>query len=771
MSVLRRLFLPILILLGLAPGLAPGQTAALPADGAPIKEVRVEGTSRLAPTAIINRMELREGGTFSADAYRRDIQSIADAGVVDPLAIRISWTQDDAGAVTLVVTVKENAIIAAIRFIGNVRFKEKELIAQLDDKVGDLAKADLRSATARNVRNFYRDGGFKSVKITVETPAAGDGSINLVITVDEGARIKIHKLIVNGNEHFSDFYLGTRLTNAPGLLFFSNYFDELALDEDMAVLRAVYQDAGYLDVKASRGEPIYEEDKKRITLVYTVEEGPRYRVKSARTEGVSLFTAEEVRKATVQMTDRTFKGQRLAKSVDKISTLYGNEGYVDTEIGYRLDKDPESRTVDVVFDVTEKPVVYVGQIRLKMEDYDYNVEPSALDRALKAIAPPTKTETVLKEVRLKSGEKYRAANEVRTIERLKNLGIFRTVDIVRTPTSDPGVRDALVVVDEDPAAAFIGATAGVGERSGPSVTFTIDQPNWGGRADRAYASATIGTRSRAFRIGFFDRYIGDSDTSVDSAIYYDTDRYRVYRERTIGASTEFGKPLGERLTGYLRFRLEHVKFSNIDDDPEPEENFDSYYVVAARPMLVYDQRDNIRRPTRGYLVGGGVEVGAADGFLLKLLHNYEWYKKPFERSDLVYAYQHTVGVMPYDATNIGISERFFVGGTSTLRGFRARGVGPRDERNEDLAIGGATRITQRHELRYPFSEYVTGRVFTDAAILEKGPVELGTPRVGSGVGALLKIGPVNAEVDFAVPVLIQSDDERQFFHLKIGSNF
>jgi outer membrane protein insertion porin family len=128
--------------------------------------------------------------------------------------------------------------------------------------------------------------------------------------------------------------------------------------------------------------------------------------------------------------------------------------------------------------------------------------------------------------------------------------------------------------------------------------------------------------------------------------------------------------------------------------------------------------------------------------------------------------------MPYEATEIGISERFFVGGTSSLRGFKPHGVGPRDDGDDDIAIGGATRVTQRHELRYPIKEkFLIGRVFTDAAILEKGPLEPGVPRIGSGVGAMIDFGPLSAEVDLGAPVLKDSDDEAQFFHLRLGSNF
>lgn len=759
------------LLLVLLAGRLFAQPAALPPEGALVREVRVEGLNRLAPVEILQVMELRDGTSFSAEAYRRDLQSIANTGKVNPLDLKIDWETSPDGPVILTVHVTENPVVQSIQIVGNSRFTQKEILAQLDYKVGDIMPTAVRASTARNLASFYRQGGFKAANITVSSDPVKDNpdAVNVYITIDEGTRVKIKKVIFIGNTHFSDFLLASRLTNGPGILFFSNYFDPNALEDDLVVVKGAYVDAGYLDARVSKGDLIYDEANKKVTITIVIDAGPRYTVSGVGSEGVAYFTKGEVNKLSVSLPGRYYKGQRTAKAIDKLRRLYGDQGYIDTEVGFRLDKDPAARTAKLVFEVTERPVVFVGQIRLKQEDYDYDVDVKPLNKLIGWFTPPTKPETIYKEVRLKPGEKYRTSDEVRTVERLRNLGIFRKVEVNRVPTETREVRDAVINVEEDPNAAFVGASAGIGETAGPSVTFQLVQPNYGGRADRFNASATFGTRSVGFRIGYFDRYLGESKNSLDTNLYYLTDRYRAYRQRTIGASTELGRPISDRLTGYARLRAEYVSFSSFSD--EADEDFDSYPVLAVRPMLVYDERDNKGFPTRGFLVGGGLETGFADGFLLKFLHNYEWYKQPFERSEFVYAYEHTVGLMPFDARNVGIGERFFVGGSGSLRGFQYREVGPRDDGDKDLAIGGATRITQRHELRYPFNDFIKGRIFTDLAILERGAFQLGTPRMGSGVGAIMDFGPLIAEVDLAVPVLRESRDRPQYFHIRLGSDF
>lgn len=770
MTILARLLAVIMMVVAM-PHLLPAQaTTPMPADGTPIADVRVEGTNRLAPAELLRPMELRAGGAFNADALRRDLQALANNPSIDPLTLRIDWEPAQDGAVNLVVRVRENPVIGQIDIVGNSRFKQKQILSQLGYGIGDIVPSDVRAATIRNLQSFYRDGGFKTVRVSLEQqPLEGaEDQVRLLITINEGARIKIKDVDFNGNTHFNTFFFQYRLMNSPGILVFDSYFDESAVEDDLALIREAYREAGYLDASVELGNLEYNEDKRTIRIVYTIVQGPRYRVSDVTTEGVTYFTEDEIDRVTSPLEDRTFKGRRLTKATDRIRRLYGDQGYVDTDITYRLDKNPEARSVRVILPVKESSVVYVGRVYVDMEDYEYDVELNAFDKVMDKLAPPTKPETVMKEVRLNSGDKYRTSDEARTVQRLRNLGIFRKVNVVREPTAEADVRDARIVVEDDPNSAFIGASVGVGEYSGPSATLRFQQPNVGGRADKFTATATVGERVTAFSIGYFDRYLGDSEYSLDTQLYHERFRLREYNQRTTGASTEVGRPISEYLTGYNRLRFERVDFSGYDNDVE--EDMDGYWVAATRPMLVYDKRDSSRFPTDGYLVSGGFETGVADGFLFKILHAYEWYKKPLPKSDLVYAYQHSVGLMPYDAREIGLGERFFVGGTSTLRGFKWRGVGPTDGGNDDLFIGGSTRLTQRHELRYPFNEFVTGRVFTDAAILERSAFTLGPPRIGSGVGAILNFGPLLAEVDFAVPVLRESGDQTQFFHLKLGSN-
>src|SRR5690606_26373114 len=166
------------------------------------------------------------------------------------------------------------------------------------------------------------------------------------------------------------------------------------------------------------------------------------------------------------------------------------------------------------------------------------------------------------------------------------------------------------------------------------------------------------------------------------------------------------------------------------EDQDIAEDMGSYGVYAVRGMVVRDMINDRRWPTKGYKVSGGIEPGFAQNSYIKFLHSLEVARALDRQENWVYYYGHNAGLMPNDAERIGISERFFIGGTSTIRGFQPHGIGPRDENEHDVHVGGVTMLTQRHELRRRFARYLSGRLFLDAGVLEDQPLHVDKPRVG-----------------------------------------
>jgi outer membrane protein insertion porin family len=126
-----------------------------------------------------------------------------------------------------------------------------------------------------------------------------------------------------------------------------------------------------------------------------------------------------------------------------------------------------------------------------------------------------------------------------------------------------------------------------------------------------------------------------------------------------------------------------------------------------------------------------------------------------------------------DATNgddIPIFERMFLGGGRTLRGFKFRNVGPRDNPDTtDEVMGGNSLGYVSFEYTIPIIETVRFAMFYDVGFVNKDSWDMNPSDLyaDAGIGLRLKlpISPLPLALDYALPTTVadkQADDGGQF---------
>jgi outer membrane protein insertion porin family len=106
-----------------------------------------------------------------------------------------------------------------------------------------------------------------------------------------------------------------------------------------------------------------------------------------------------------------------------------------------------------------------------------------------------------------------------------------------------------------------------------------------------------------------------------------------------------------------------------------------------------------------------------------------------------------------DSSDVPLFDRFFIGGSRSVRGFGNRDIGPHDINNEPL--GGNTMAYTNVELTFPIIDRVRGAIFTDAGFLDQRAFhyeDIGAElnaSVGVGLRLNLPIGPLR--LDYGLP--------------------
>lgn len=731
-----------------------------------IAKIEVVGAGPEETKKALRVLQSKPGERLDPDKQREDVRRLCELGIFQPdVLVELDGAGQD---VVLRYVVKPNPVVRDIEIRGNVKIPTDKLLAQLPVKKGEVYTAQAQNKVRESIQRYYEEKGYTDAVERVDERPAADNGVRLEITVDEGTKTKIKDLIIRGNKSISNLAIQLRTTNKGSWGPFKHYYNESRFQEDLETVKAIYISRGFLDVDVQRGEFIYGPDQSWVSPVIEVKEGQRYRVGRIEARGVTLFTPEEVLAPFRSMQGQYYSAAKFSAAAQKVKNMYGDEGFLSAKVEPEFHKDPDQGVVHVDVVVTEGPRIYVGDVKIVAQSYPDDESMGWLRRWYSRFTPPVKDEVIQREVRLRPGQVYRRFEEVRTRERLRSLNVFEDVKVHSQMTADPTVRDMIVEVTQGNTGSLIFGV-GFGDVEGGFIYANYIERNLFGMARDLRVSGAIGSKLTSFEITYLDRYWRGTDTDAQFALYHRRYlRTGGFHQTATGATAEFTRPLTETLKEAWRFRLESQKFS-FDKKDEPEEKLNDYIAATIRYRIIRDDRDDSFFPTDGRYWFAGVETGAADGFLVKLEGQYATYKPAW--GDWVWAIRTSGGIMPYDATKIGYADRFFLGGSQDMRGFKLWGAGPHDSRNEDIPLGGSTKILVQNELRYPFTENLSGVLFADFGILGRKPFELTKPKASVGTGMRLRLPIAQVALDLAVPVLKDKRDQTQIFHFTFTSAF
>ena len=725
------------------------------------------------------------------EAYVRDVVSVKsgerlDTAALDSAVVRLLRTGRFLSATYRLSTVgegtrvtfhvREHPIVTAVRFEGNSKFSDgqlKEHIGQQVDRPVDwLAVRDGRET----ISTLYRETGYSDVVVSYDRERL-EHTGELIYTIQEGKRIRIRRIEFKGNERISDPELKRHIdTKTAWWIIRTGAFDEERAESDVARLQSHYRDQGFLDARVSYRREL-SEDGEELTMVFVIDEGTRYLVESIEFRGNTVLTDDELVALVVSKVGQTVRRRQVDNDVRTIQTRYGGLGYIYATVrAIRVFSDTPG-LVRITIEINEGEQFRVGRVSVRGNTR-------------------TKDKVVRRALNLYPPDDLFDLTEAREAERrLLETRIFSSARVY--PVGDaPGVRDVVIDVVEAEKAGDFRFGAGVTSNSGIVGHLVLDLQNfdlfdwprsWSeltkfraffGAGQRLRLELQPGTELTRFRLDFTEPYLLDKPVRFDFSSYLFERGRDGYVERRAGANVSLGKRFErgqlQGWAGEIALRVENVSIDDVYIFASKEIRRDegSNLMTSLKATMVRDRTDSRFIPTTGDRLRIGYEqfgVFGGDHTFGKLTTGYAWYKTiRTDRLDRKSVLQLRAdgGVI---VGNAPVFAHFYAGGTGSIRGFSYRGVGPRDG-IDDNNIGGDYLVLLGGEYSFPLvGESIRGLLFLDT-----GTVGAGTWRASIGAGVRFTIdlfGPVPLELDLAVPVVSDPDDEEQIFSFQVGTLF
>jgi outer membrane protein insertion porin family len=310
-------------------------------------------------------------------------------------------------------------------------------------------------------------------------------------------------------------------------------------------------------------------------------------------------------------------------------------------------------------------------------------------------------------------------------------------------------------------------------------------PRFQGAGQKFRVRAQYGTRRKDFVIALTEPYFMDRKLSVGGELYYRDADYssRVYSERRYGGAVFMRRALNPFTSARFEYRLENTGLHDFDDDVSETIRSEEGELLKSQISLGinHDKRTDFvgqgYLPRRGhriefqtYLAGGF--LGGEEDIYGMNLEAAKYFKLP---GDTILSFEGQIaGVDTWNGGDrVPIYDRLYLGGPNSLRGFRYRDVGPKDEDGEP--IGGNTLARFTVEYTFPIVESIRGAVFYDIGFVNPGSWDFDTGNYNSdvGIGLLLElpaIGPIR--IDYGIP--LQADEHNDSggkFQFNVGYKF
>jgi outer membrane protein insertion porin family len=250
-----------------------------------------------------------------------------------------------------------------------------------------------------------------------------------------------------------------------------------------------------------------------------------------------------------------------------------------------------------------------------------------------------------------------------------------------------------------------------------------------------------------------------------------------YKTRNTAASLGTEKAYGN-LKPSLTYQFENVV--NYDVQPAAvltPDDIGRVLVSSLSPALLWDLRDDPFNPRRGALYGITVkeallELGSQADFS-KVTIQGSWFI-PVENAVLALSARAGMAWPFRDTPEVPLHERFYVGGSTTVRGYTQDSIGPSALNTDGSLIptGGASMSIFNIEFRINPGEGLGFVLFTDAGNVWPGQeINIGDLRssYGAGIRYGTPIGPLR--IDYGQKIHRLPGESPGELHFNIGHTF
>lgn len=704
---------------------------ARPTAGDFVEQIQFRGVRRIPRESLSARIFTKIGDPFDENGLRRDFMVLWNTGYFDDLRLEV---EDGERGKLIRFVVTERRIVRTIRYEGNKSATVSDILERFKERgVGLTVESrydPTRVQIAMNVlKELLGERGRQYAEVRPQIRQIPPSSIEIVFDIDEGPKVKVGNVTIEGNDVLSDRSAKRVMKEIKpiGLPYsivlenlFAKTFDIRKLEASKERLRNEYQKRGFFKASVTRHEIetrdatgrkllplpfIFKRKAKIADIKLYMDEDRQYRLGKLSFTDVELFrTPETILAPVFQMKEGdVFDVEKLRKGLDNLKKLYGEFGYIDfvAEPTFEFRDDIDPPLLDLNLTVDEQKQFFVRRI-----DFAGNTT--------------TRDKVIRRELLVDEGDMFNTRLWDVSVLRINQLGYFEPLKEDESTDIRRDTRRGLVDLTmniKERGKNTVNLNGGVSGFAGSFIGFGYSTNNFLGLGETLTFETQLGSRERVLMFGFTEPYLFDKPIQAGFTVFtrrfsfnqareasifsgqnliplFDQlgrDNLLDYRQNTAGFTAFVSYPLRKsfsRLSMTYSFQRDKLitfgsgtqnlfRFLNFEGVSGPN-SLEGILTSEITPGFFHNTVDHPITPSKGKSLFANVSIAGVGGntrFIQPTIEG-KWFKPIGNRGHVLGMRLQASYLTGYGGKVPPPFRRAFMGGENDIRGFDIFSVSP-----------------------------------------------------------------------------------------------
>lgn len=557
-----------------------------------ISKIEFVGCKRVEPETIESYLPIQVGDEYDQDLVNEALKSLNATGFFKEVKI------EEKGS-TLVVTVQEYPIINKISFEGNSKLSDRDIYNSVKLKSREVLSPAKVKEIQQGLLEAYRKMGRYSATVNPKIINLDNNRVNLVFEISEGTEAKIGRITFIGNDNFSANELRdiiySKVNRWYRFFVTDDVYDSERLQEDKVALAKFYRENGYAKAKITSAVAELSSDKKEFYLTFVIDEGDVYQIGDVKIKsGIPKLSEKDFDDDFYCKKGKVYNATLLEADTGLIIRQAGLKGFSSVVVDPVTNINAKTKTVDIMFNITEGPKMYISKIIIKGNTR-------------------TRDAVIRREIVVEEGDAYNQALVGMSEEKIRGLGFFKYVNISVVPDQNSPDKCIMEVEVEENSTGEIQVSGSYSTGDGFGLDLTYSERNFLGtgkglnvylgsgktRTGRSWYTDSNGNEQKIHRKEKF-RFLNNINVSVSdphlfdkdmegslSAFKYTTSKWDSFTTREIGGSFGLSYDLSSHFTQGWEYSFSDRKFDDLSPGASP---FIKYQVLKKEGDSIHAQK-------------------------------------------------------------------------------------------------------------------------------------------------------------------------------------